>query len=265
MTQHQEASVEAQKIQLAEMIDTWVQDIVRNSNSDDQVDERILENMVDYMGPFKHLLDNCTKLEMTLLVNQYDGFYRFANLLERLAQAIRDGVIEVPEDAPLPPGWADKPQRVKKKRPRKPRPKRSQQKQIRRPISFLPALTEVIIGSLAQTEEQYESFAAARHKPHVLDDAIVDRAIWLYEDQLTSIPLHERQLNWWLADKITDAQRYQVKDLQAKLPQLKAQTEALLTLLAELKQGTIDRILEMSDEELALKVIRGELKLPGQE
>ena len=46
---------------------------------------------------------------------------------------------------------------------------------------------------------------------------------------------------------------------------LKDQTEALLSLLAELKQGTIDRILEMSDEELALKVMRGELKLPGQE
>jgi hypothetical protein len=62
-----------------------------------------------------------------------------------------------------------------------------------------------------------------------------------------------------------DAQRYQVKDLQARLPQLKTQTEALLALLAEPKQGTIDRILEMSDEELALKVMRGELKLPGQE
>lgn len=256
--------MEAQKVELAEMIDAWVQDIVRSSNSDDQADERILESMVDYMGPFKHLLDNCTKLEMTLLANQYDGFYRFANLLERLAQAIQDGVIEVPEDAPLPPGWVDKPQRVKKKRPRKPKPKRRQQKQIRRPISFLPALTEVIIGSLAQTEEQYESFAAARHKPHVLDDTIIDRGIWLYEEQLTSIPLHERQLNWWLADEITNAQRYQVKDLQAKLPQLKAQTEALLALLAELKQGTIDRILELSDEELALKVLRGELKLPGQ-
>jgi hypothetical protein len=53
--------------------------------------------------------------------------------------------------------------------------------------------------------------------------------------------------------------------LQAKLPQLKVKSEALLTLLAELKQGTIDRIMEMSDEELALKVLRRELKLPGQE
>jgi hypothetical protein len=38
-----------------------------------------------------------------------------------------------------------------------------------------------------------------------------------------------------------------------------------LTLLSELKEDTIDRIMEMLDEELALKVLRGELKLPGQE
>jgi hypothetical protein len=154
-----------------------------------------------------------------------------------------------------------KSQRPRQKRPRKPKPKRRQnkQQQIRRPISFLPTYTELIIGELAQTEEQYASIAAAKHKPHVLDDAIVDRAVKLYEDQLSFIPLHEQQLNWWLSENITDAQRYQVEDLQARLPSLREKTEALLALLAELKQGTIDRILEMSDEELGWKFLRGEL------
>ena len=248
--------MDAEKLQLAETIDTWVQDIVRQSSSDEQADEQILENMIDYMEPFKQLLDTCTKLEMNLLIQRYDGFYRFANLLERLAQAIQDGVIEVPEDAPMPPGWPTKPQR-----PRKPKPKRrpKKQKQIRRDISFLPTYTELIMGELAQTEEQYASFAAAKHKPHVLDDAIVDRAVKLYEDQLSFIPLHEQQLNWWLSENITDAQRYQVEDLLAKMPLLRQKTEELLALLAELKQGTIDRILEMSDEELGWKFLRGEL------
>ena len=253
--------MDAEKLQLAETIDTWVQGIVRQSSSDEQADEQILENMIDYMEPFKQLLDTCTKLEMNLLIQRYDGFYRFANLLERLAQAIQDGVIEVPEDAPIPPGWPTKPQRPRKKRPRKPKPKRHQkkQKQIRRDISFLPTYTELIMGELAQTEEQYASFAAAKHKPHVLEDALVDRAVKLYEDQLSFIPLHEKQLNWWLSENITDAQRYQVEDLQAKLPVLREKTEELLALLAELKQGTIDRILEMSDEELGWKFLRGEL------
>jgi hypothetical protein len=253
--------MDAEKLQLAETIDTWVQGIVRQSSSDEQADEQILENMIDYMEPFKQLLDTCTKLEMNLLIQRYDGFYRFANLLERLAQAIQDGVIEVPEDAPMPPGWGSKSQRPRKKRPRKPKPKRRQnkQKQIRREISFLPTYTELIIGELAQTEEQYASFAAAKHKPYVLDDAIVDRAIKLYEDQLSFIPLHEKQLNWWLSENITDAQRYQVEDLLAKMPSLREKTEELLALLAELKQGTIDRILEMSDEELGRKFLRREL------
>ncbi len=248
--------MDAQKLRLAQTIDTWVQDIVRQSSSDEQADEQILENMIDYMEPFKQLLDTCTKLEMNLLIQRYDGFYRFANLLERLAQAIQDGVIEVPEDAPMPPGWVTKSQR-----PRKPKPKKHQnkQKQVRREISFLPTYTELIMGELAQTEEQYASFAAAKHKPHVLDDAIVDRAVKLYEDQLSFIPLHEQQLNWWLSENITDAQRYQVEDLLAKLPSLREKTEELLALLAELKQGTIDRILEMSDEELGRKFLRGEL------
>ena len=136
---------------------------------------------------------------------------------------------------------------------------KNKQKQIRREIDFLPAYTEIIMGELAQTEEQYASFAAAKHKPHVLDDALVDRAVKLYEDQLSFIPLHEKQLNWWLSENITDAQRYQVEDLLAKLPLLREKTEELLVLLAELKKGTIDRILEMSDEELGWKVLRGEL------
>jgi hypothetical protein len=81
----------------------------------------------------------------------------------------------------------------------------------------------------------------------------------LYEDQLSFIPLHEQQLNWWLSENITDAQRSQVEDLLARLPLLREKTEALLALLADLKQGTIDRILEMSDEELGWKFLRGEL------
>ncbi|MCA9933344.1 MAG: hypothetical protein KC415_05440 [Anaerolineales bacterium] len=249
-----------EQLQLAIQIDTYVTQLYANGGTD----EDLLTTIPPYLPLFKRLLDTTKPGEMDALCQRYEGFYTFAKMLENLAGAIRDGVIEVPTDAPLPPRRTDKPERVKKKRPRKPKPKRQQQRQIRRPLSFLPALTEVIIGSLAQTKEQHESFAAARHKPHVLDDALVDRAIRLYEEQLTSIPLHERQLTWWLADEITDAQRYQVQDLQTKLPQLRAKTEALLALLAELKQGTIDRIMEMSDEELALKVLRGELNPPWQ-
>jgi hypothetical protein len=205
------------------------------------------------MRLLKPLLETCSEEELTLLAQQYDGFYHFMQLLERLAEAIQDGVIDVPQDVPIPPDWPEKPQRPRKKRPRKPKPKHSQkpqQKQIRRPITFLPALSEVIIGSSAQTEEQYQLFSEARSKPHVLDDATIDQAVQAYEEQLTYLPLHEKQLKWWLADDLSQAQRYQVEDLLTKLPLLREKTEALLTLLTELRRGTINRIMEMNDEEL---------------
>ena len=117
----------------------------------------------------------------------------------------------------------------------------------------------MIMGTASNTEEQYQSFMAARHKPHVLDDAIIDRALRLYQAQLEDIALDERQLNWWLEEDMSEAQRYQINDLLAKLSSLRERTQALLDLLAELKQGTINRILEMDNEELGQRFLRGEL------
>ena len=38
--------MDTEKVRLAETIDTWVQDIVRQSSSDEQADEQILTNMI---------------------------------------------------------------------------------------------------------------------------------------------------------------------------------------------------------------------------
>ncbi len=150
--------MDAEQIQLAEMIDKWVNDIAGSSVSGEQVDGRILESAVNYMIPFKQLLDSCTSLEMQVLINKYDGLYRFANLLERLAEAIQDGAIDVPQNVPLPAEWGQPPKK-KKGNPRKKNLKhplgKKKQQQIRRDISFLPTYTEIIIGELAQTEEQW--------------------------------------------------------------------------------------------------------------
>jgi hypothetical protein len=245
--------MEQEKIALAQTIDDWVTGIIDNGGGDEQ----ILEGMYDYMDIFKQLLDSCTSLEMTLLNQRFDGFYRFAHLLELLAQAIADGAIEVPPDVPLPKQQPQHPpQRRAKRRQAPPR------EQIRHAIDKLPLFTEMIMGTIQNTEEQYQSFLAARHKPHVLDDAIVDRALRLYQAQLADIALHERQMQWWLSESLSDAQRFQVKDLLAKLSGLRERTQALLDLLAELRLGTIDRILEMDDEELGRRVLRGDLGRP---
>ncbi len=82
----------AQQTQLAVTIDTYVQHTFAQGG-----EEALLVSMVDYMPLFKQLLDTCSRADMDALCTQYDGFYRFAKLLESLAQGIADGRIPVPE------------------------------------------------------------------------------------------------------------------------------------------------------------------------
>ena len=53
----------------------------------------ILHWQFETKGTFKQLLDTCTTANMDALCQRYDGFYRFAKLLERLAEGIADGSI----------------------------------------------------------------------------------------------------------------------------------------------------------------------------
>ena len=81
------------QIRLAETIDEYVEQLIRDGG----VDEELLMTMQPYMATFKQLLDTSTQGEMNELCGRYDGFYRFAHLLERLAEGIARGIIPVPE------------------------------------------------------------------------------------------------------------------------------------------------------------------------
>lgn len=78
--------------QKAKRIDTYVNNILKKGGSDAD----IMKDMYDYMADFKYLMDNSPNGEIQLLAEQYDGFFRFAKLLESLAGGIADGSIEVP-------------------------------------------------------------------------------------------------------------------------------------------------------------------------
>ncbi len=50
------------------------------------------------MDAFKRVMDSTSKVQMDYICLQYPGYFRFAKWMERLAQGIADGVIEVPKD-----------------------------------------------------------------------------------------------------------------------------------------------------------------------
>jgi|GEM_PF-6342427 len=65
------------------------------------------------------------------------------------------------------------------------------------PISALATVAHVVNELLANSEEQYATLAAARSKPHVLDDEIIDRIVRLYTERLQSLRLYRLQLDRW--------------------------------------------------------------------
>jgi len=67
-----------QHIRLAVTIDRHVNQVVANGGGN----EELLMSMYDYLGTFKQLLDTCSRGEMDLFCERYDGFYRSAKLLE---------------------------------------------------------------------------------------------------------------------------------------------------------------------------------------
>jgi hypothetical protein len=82
-----------QQTQLAGAIDRHVRQVLAQGGGD----EELLMSLADHMGTFKQVMDLSTGEEMNALCQRYEGFYRFAKLLGRLAEGIADGSIPVPD------------------------------------------------------------------------------------------------------------------------------------------------------------------------
>ena len=129
------------------------------------------------------------------------------------------------------------------------------------PLSALPLIAQLIRETLKGTDEQYHDLREAEEKPHVLDDATVDRVIRLYTVQAEDVALFEEQLAWWKKEALTPDQEREIEQLHEQLQQLGALEAKILLLAGKLKEGTIDSVLRKSDLELALEVLSGKRKL----
>ncbi len=82
----------AEHLQIASVLDQATKRIISRGGDD----VAILRNMVGYMDGFKRLMDTTTPEEMNELCARFDGFYRYAKVLEALAGGIASGDINVP-------------------------------------------------------------------------------------------------------------------------------------------------------------------------
>ena len=123
------------------------------------------------------------------------------------------------------------------------------------PVSLLPVVAMMIDEVLQNSEEQHETFSEVKSQPHVLDDATVARAIRLYKAQLEDVQLYREQLRRWQKQPLTGDQRREVDRLLGQLPRIQQLSEAILVLLDEIKEGTIDKVMAKSDVELGMEYL----------
>ncbi len=126
---------------------------------------------------------------------------------------------------------------------RKP-PKMNAQPEPRyQPIEMLPIVAGAIDDGVRIGRQIYDELLGVRDRPHVLDDALVARAIAYHEEGLRFVPIQREQLRRWAATSLTPGRRREVERLQEQVEQARELHEAGLDLARELGRGTIEQIL----------------------
>ena len=123
------------------------------------------------------------------------------------------------------------------------------------PITALPLIASLIDGELADGQEHHASLLAVRDRPHVLDDATVERSLKLHTEQRDFLGVFAEQLARWRHEQLSSAQCRELDRLEGQLERLRTVLSDILELAEELRQGTIEQVLAKSDLELGLEAL----------
>ena len=125
------------------------------------------------------------------------------------------------------------------------------------PIREMPLIASMIDGALDDTREHLKTLAEARTQPHVLDDAILDRTERVHGEQLEFVGIYAQQIGRWRTEMPSEDQARELDRMEVQNGHLRVVTEDVLALAGELRKGTIERIMGMSDVELGLQALLG--------
>jgi hypothetical protein len=125
------------------------------------------------------------------------------------------------------------------------------------PISQMKLIASMIDDALGDTREHLQTLTRARARPHVLDDATIDRVEQVHTEQMEFVDIYTQQIARWRTEKPSSAQTRELDRMQEQNQQLHVVTADVLALASELRKGTIDRVLAMTDLELGLQALLG--------
>jgi len=125
------------------------------------------------------------------------------------------------------------------------------------PISEMPLIASMIDDALDDTRIHLETLTQARTRPHVLDDATIDRSKQVHTEQLEFVDIYAQQISRWRTERPSAGRVRELDRMEAQNQHLRAVTAQVIALGRELRKGTINRIMDMSDIELGLQALLG--------
>jgi hypothetical protein len=121
------------------------------------------------------------------------------------------------------------------------------------PISQMMLIASMIDTSLDDTREHLATLTKAKARPHTLDDATIDRVERVHTEQMEFVGIYAQQISRWRDEKPSASQTRALDRMATQNQQLRDVTADVLALTRVLRNGTIERVLGMSDVELGLQ------------
>ena len=126
------------------------------------------------------------------------------------------------------------------------------------PISEMPLIAGMIDEALEDTRAHIKTLTEASARPHVMDDATVDRIDRVHVEQMEFVDIYAEQIGRWRNETPSVSQTRELDRMEEQNRKLRDATTTVLALSRGLRKGTIERVMEKSDIELGLEaVLRG--------
>ena len=128
------------------------------------------------------------------------------------------------------------------------------------PISKLQLLAQMLDEALVDAEEHLQNLQSAQNNSYLLDDYTIGQINQVFSEQKVFHGVYQEQFVRWKALKLNGTQEKEIAVLERKLERLHIVVDSVLSLAAQLKEGTIENVLTKADTEIALDLLSGKLK-----
>src|SRR5260370_28411261 len=122
-------------------------------------------------------------------------------------------------------------------------------------IGRLSLVTFQIDTLLQAANEQRTSLQEAKAHSSIVDDSTIAGVIKVFTAQKKDLWLFDEQLQRWRAEELTMIQRAEIEQLTRQMRNLHEAINAVLALADELKEDTIEKVLQKGDAKRSLEML----------